>query len=392
MKSFARFAFVTVALLSLNSCGGGGGGSPRPHSEGAVEITVANSPATDGIFDPAPMADGSGNLWMSYSVVATSPNDPALSRVQTRIAASTDKGDTWTDSGIDPNHMTDPDFEVDDGHGGKLWATWRFEVSRLLYDPYDDASRRWKILWHRYAALTGNFRLFQYGWIGLSTAAAPIGTWSTERKLFTGTLYNNTVLDPIIGHIDMDTIIRAPEFPLAATYPVIAQLGNCLAFTEPGMLARSNGIYVSLQCAAATPTEGKIVLLRCEHDFSTCSYIGDLLKNDEAAQFSLSGQSLTGFAAPELVESGGTVYLIVTGQETEPYRGCLVFRINELDAATVVRSGGNPVLVKRVAGTAGSFNGACGYHTGATGSGIIYSEFNNSAPHFRLYASHIQLP
>lgn len=385
MKSFARFAFVTVALLSLNSCGGGGGGSPRPHTEGAVEISVANSPATDGIFDPAPMADGAGHLWMSYSDVTTSPNDANLGMVHTRVASTTDAGDTWTDIDVDPNNTAGSvDFQMN-----SYWLTWRYEVSRLLYDPDDlDSSRRWKILWHRYAALTGNIRLFQYGWIGLSTAAAPDGPWSPERKLFTGTLYNNTALDPIIGHKDMDPIIGTPEFSLT-THP---SLGNCLTFTEPGMLSRSDGIYISLQCAAAAPTEGKIVLLRCERDFSTCAYIGDLLKNDEAAQFSLSGPSLTGFAAPELVESGGTAYLIVTGQETEPYRGCLVFRVSDLAAASVERSNGNPVLVKRIAGTAGSFNGACGYHADATGSGIIYSEINSSAPHFRLYASHIQLP
>jgi hypothetical protein len=383
MKSIARFALVTVALLSLNSCGGGGGGGgggDRPISAGAVELSVANSPATNGIFDAAPMADGSGNLWMSYSAVTTSPNDPSLGQVFTRIASSTNAGNTWTDIGTDPTGMaSNLDFQV-----GGIWVTWRYEVSRLLYDPYDaDSNRRWKILWHRYATMAGNIRLFQNGWIGLSTASVPDGAWNTERNLFTGTLYNAAEMNAIIG---------APEFPLAADFSSASELGNCTAFTEPGMLARADGIYVSLQCTGA----GKIVLLKCDHAFGTCDYLGDLLTDSEAAQFSLSGQSLDGFAASELVDVGTSTYLLVTGFETigsdNQYRGCLVFRVSDLNTATLERSGGEPVLVKRVAGTAGSFNGACGYHAGATGSGVIYSEYSTSAPQFRLYGSHIQLP
>jgi hypothetical protein len=383
MKSRFRFVLVAVALFSLNACGGGGGGGgDRPISAGAVELSVANSPATNGIFDAAPMSDSGNTLWMSYSSVTASSNVPTLGQVHTRIASSTDAGSTWTDIQVDPNNSTSnrDDFQI-----GSDWYTWRSEVSRLLFDPYDsDTNRRWKLLWHRYVTRYDNLRLFSWGWIGLSTAAAPGGTWSPEQKLFTGT--------------DYDSNLGPPQFPLATVnYPDTSQLGSCTVFTEPGLLARNEGVYVSLQCTGA----GKIILLRCDRGatgstnaFSACSYLGDLLTDSEAAQFSLSGQSLDGFAASELVDAGGNTYLIVTGHESQgdAYRGCLVFRINDLDAATVERSNGNPVLVKRITGTAGSFNGACGYHVGARGSGIIYSEINTSAPHFRLYASHIQLP
>jgi hypothetical protein len=374
-------AVLSVALLC--SCGGTGGSEESDATPVATEITVSGSPATDGVFDPAPMSDGSA-LWMSYSAVLSSPNDSTLSQVRTRIASSTDAGATWTDATVDPNDIADPDFQVDDGYGGKIWATWRFEVSRLLYDPFDtDANRRWKILWHRYVAAGANFRLFQDGWIGLSTATAPDGSWSAERKLFTGTAYNSA---------DMNAVIGPPEFPLA---PLDARLSACIAYTEPGMLARTDGIYVSLQCAAGSPAAGKVVLLRCDREFAACTYLGDMLTNDEAAQFSLAGQSLDGFGATELVESAGGVYLLVTGHESSPdaYRGCLAFRVSDLGAAKVARDSGNsPVLVKRVAGTAGSFNGACGYDPHASGSGIIYSEYVDAAPHFRLFASHQSLP
>lgn len=365
-------------VVALASCGGGSGGSNPPATPSAVELTVAGTPGTGGIFDPAPMSDGTTSLWMSYSMVRPSPNLASMDQVRTRIASSPDQGRTWTDLGIDPNGLSYDDFQVPNGSGGAMWATWRYEVSRLLYDPDDIPSRRWKLFWHRVLAI-GSGPIFPDSWIGFSTAPAIAGPWSVERKLFTGSDYNSA---------DMDAFIGAPEFPLAALHPT--QLGGCVAFTEPGVLARGDGIYVSLQCATA----GNIVLLRCDRAFSSCTYLGDLLAGTEAAQFSLPGQSLNGFSAPELVDVGGTTYLIVTGYEPPPdtYRGCMVFRVADLATASLERSGGVPVLVKRVAGKSGSFNGACGYHAAASGSGIIYSELSGASPQFHLFASEIRLP
>ncbi|MBU1237688.1 MAG: hypothetical protein KJ634_03620 [Gammaproteobacteria bacterium] len=373
------FAAAILSLLVFG-CGGGGsdGGDPAPV---ASEIQVGATPGDDGVFDPAPARDGSGTLWMSHSSVNWSADDTTLSQVYTRIASSTDSGSTWTDAGVDPNHRP-PDFQV-----GSIRVTWRFEVSRLFYDPYDsDASRRWKMLWHRVAAMGSPTPtpLFQNSWIGYSSAAAPDGSWSAERKLFTGSLYNAA---------EMDVVIGAPEFPLDSQYS--ADLGGCTVFTEPGVLARSDGIYVSLQCTTAK----KIVLLRCDRGFSACDYLGDLLTAADAPQFSQGGEMLDFFGAPELVDTATATYLIVTGVDEivaggeNRYSGCLAFRIGDLANATVERSGGVPVLVERVSGTSGSFNGACGYDAHATGSGIIYSEFTPSAtPRFHLFASHVDLP
>jgi hypothetical protein len=369
---------VLFMVVALASCGGGGGSSNAPTTPSAVELAIVGTPGTSGVFDPAPASDGTSALWMSHSMVRPSPNLASMNQVRTRIATSVDGGRTWTDLGIDPNGLAYDDFEVPDGAGGRQWATWRYEVSRLLHDPDDIPSRRWKLLWHRVLAIDSG-PIFQDSWIGLSTAPAITGPWGAERKLFTGSDYNAT---------DMNAFIGAPEFPLATLSPV--QLGGCAVPTEPGILARTDGIYVSLQCAPA----GKIVLLRCDRAFSSCSYLGDVLAASEAAQFSQSGQSLNGFSASELVEAGGSVYLIATGYEPPPdtYRGCLVFRFADLGSAALERSGGKPVLVKRVTGSGGSFNGACGYHAAASGSGIIYSEFSSANQRFHLFRSGINLP
>jgi hypothetical protein len=338
--------------------------------------------ASNGIFDPSPRGNGTSTLWMSFSTVEPSANDANLTEVRTRIASSTDGGVTWADAGVDPNNNSAPDFQIPSM--GNAWASWHYEVSSLLYDPYDaDASRRWKMLWHRmlYVNIGGaSVPSPENSWIGLSTAAAPDGTWSTERKLFAGSGYTPASADAFIG---------APEMQLDALH---SALNGCAAFTETSMQAKPDGIYVSLQCAGAS---GKIVGVKCDRSFSTCSYLGDFLSNSEAAQFSQGSQALNGFAASELVTVGGNDYLIVTPYEppADTYRGCLVFRISDLSTATLVRSGGIPTLVKRLSGSSGSFNGACGYDPTATGSGIIYSEYYGSGtPNFRMYASHITLP
>ncbi len=372
---------AVILLFFVSGCGGGSDTGPV-----ATELQVAATPGGDGIFDPAPASDGSSTLWMSHSSVNWSTDDPTLSKVHTRIASSPDSGVTWTDAGVDPNRSASwPDFVVSNA-SGNFWATWRFEVSRLFYDPYDaDPARRWKMLWHRVlaAGYPVSKNLFLNSWIGYSSAPAPNGNWSAERKLFTGSIYNDT---------DMDVFIGPPEFPLDVDYS--ANLGGCSLFTEPGVLARSDGIYISLQCTS----DRKIVLVRCDRDFASCDYLGDLLTAGEAAQFSLSGESLDFFGASELVETATATYLIVTGIEDisadeNRYSGCLVFRVADLSSATLERNGGEPVLVKQVHGSSGSFNGACGYHAQAGGSGIIYSEYvPNDTPRFHMFSSHIVLP
>lgn len=366
------------SISFLGGCGAGSAPNTPPVSISATALSVSGAAETDGVFDPSPRRDGSGNLWMSYSIVNNSTNDPSLTEVHTRIASSPDGGSTWTDAGVNPNKNAAPDFQVDIG-GTTYWASWHYEVSSLLFDPFDtDASKRWKMLWHRmaYVGIGGHSApSIENSWIGLSTASAPDGAWGDERKLFAGLLYN--------------TANGAADIQLNMLHTA---LNGCGVFTEPSMLAKSDGIYISLHCLGTT---SKIIGVKCDRLFSSCSYLGDFLLGSEAAQFSQSGQSFTGFSATELVSAGGNEYLTVTPTEPpdDSYRGCLVFRVSDLPTATLYRSNNAPMLVKRLSGSSGSFNGACGYDSGATGSGIIYSEYNATAtPHFRLFASHIALP
>ena len=376
-----RFAIIATALLAnllLAGCNDGAGtvGSPAD---------ISGAPATNGVFDAALTQDSNGGLWMSYSAVNVSSNDPILPRVGTRIASSSNAGNAWVDAGVAPN--TPQEIQVPDGAGGTTWAVWQYEVSRLLYDPHaSDSNLRWKLFWHRYRQANVNGqaeRQFQHGWIGVTTAASPTGLWSNERKLLVGTGYD----------VSNNSVIGAPEY-VPASLASGGQLGGCVVFSEPGALATANGIYISLKCVTGGNT-GKVVLLHCANNLTaaSCVYRGDLLLDSEAQRFAPSGQNYDGFSATELVTIGTTPYLIVTPTLADYYHGCLVFQIADLDAATLVRDvSNNPVLQRTIRGTSGSFNGACGYTPAASSSGVIYSELQGSAPQFRLYHSGVIIP
>jgi hypothetical protein len=180
--------------------------------------------------------------------------------------------------------------------------------------------------------------------------------------------------------------LGAPEYPIDTLYPA---LGSCLVFTEPGILVKSNGIYVSLGCFTG-PSSGKVILLRCDHDMGNCTYLGDFVDGSEANTINAS---YDGFSASELVSTDGLDYLIVTPtiSAADQYRGCVAYEITDLDTAAIERNANGPVA-SLILEAHGDFNGACGYIKELTGSGIIMSEaFAIGAPTFRLFTTDAQL-
>jgi len=371
LKSAINLLF-TIAILS--GCGGSGGGSSgdsTPEAElpivtpSLIEIPVAGIPAELGNFDPAPTVDGGGGVWMSYSHVSLDASGIKL--IETRLASSLDAGDSWTDQGLSINPAAA--FTI-----GPDTVAWAQEVSRLVYNPFAAGAGAdpWILLWHRYLSLLSGsetLRLFDNGWIGMKSGNNAT-TLANERKLFTGSLYNAA----------NDTTIGPPEVRLDTLDPALA---DCVAFTEPGVLPKSGGIYVSLLCATAAPP-GKIILLRCDHFMNNCAYLGVLIDGSEAA---LLDSGYDNFSASELVSVNGEDYLIVTPSEATIYRGCVIYRIRDLDLASIEREGGNPKPTA-VFEAHGDFNGACGYVEGLTGSGVMMSEaFTTSVPVFRLFTT-----
>lgn len=368
-----KYCAVYLVFISLLAgCGGSSSSvSPEPQlstvpvvTPNLLEVTVSGKPVELGIFDPAPTVDEVGGFWMSYSHVSLDTS--GLRLVETRVASSSDAGISWADAGL-----------INSGLAFMINAdtvSWEQEVSRLVYNPFASTSGAdpWIILWHRYlSVLVGSetVRLFDNGWIAMKSGNSAT-TLGGERKLFSGSLYNTA----------QNAILGAPEVTLNLLDPALA---DCIVFSEPGVLPKSSGIYVSLFCAKATPP-GKTVLLRCDHEMRNCSYLGDLIDGSEAA---LINSNYDEFSASELVAVNGEDYLIVTPSDADTYRGCAIYKITDLDLANIERVAGVAKLTALFEAH-GEFNGACGYVEGLTGSGVMISEaFPTSVPIFRIFTS-----
>jgi len=348
-----------------------------------MHVSRLGPEAAGGIFDPSIVDDGSGTLWMSYSTVQPSARfGKVFPQIGTRIASSTNGGLDWTDAGV---AVAPPqEVKLPPPHD-KLNAYWVNEVSSLAYDPHARPESRWKLLWHRYLRVYDGkapiaARLFEHGWISLRSAPSPKGPWSPERKLMVGSGYsdnNNNTIGP-------------PEMRLDKLFPGRDKLGRCLVYTEPSMLARPEGIYVGFHCATGG-SDGRIVLLRCDHEFRSCSYQGAFLEDNEADRY---GKNFSGFSATEMVARGNRTYLIVTPTRNPGslYAGCLIFEVESLERAKLKSSGGKPALLDQVHGDEGTFNGACGYIPGSRGGGIVFGQYwPDEQQQFRLFRSGKQL-
>jgi hypothetical protein len=362
-------------ILMLLGCGGGSSQNnstlPLNASTTFSTIVLSGVPIDQGNFDPAPTQDNVGDIWMSYSHVSIAAT--GIAQVETRLATTNDAGLNWQDVGVKVNAATTLPLPVPLDVN-----TVTHEVSRLVYDPYAVAAgtNPWIMLWHRYLAVlngTQTLRLFQHGWIAMKSGPTAMSL-TGERKLFTGAFYDSVN--------DADTF-GPPEYPLDSLYPTA--LGGCDVITEPGILVKSNGIYVSLSCVGLT-SPGKIILLRCAHDMNSCDYLGDFLQNSEASYLQADFDA---FSASELVSVKGQDYLIVTPAilDSDLYRGCVAYKITDLDSALVERNVDGPVP-SLVIEPHGDFNGACGYIPALTGSGIIISEaFIGQTPIFRIFST-----
>jgi hypothetical protein len=301
------------------------------------------------------------------------------------LAYSNDQGATWTDMGV-VNAAQDVTIALPSPNNA---GTWINEVSDLVYDPGATAGQQWKLLWHHYLMIN-NARQLNHGWIGLKMAATPGQlAAASEIKLFSSAGYdavNNTQ-----GGGSQSPLGGAPAIALDTA--LNAQLNGCI-FTEPGMLATSSALYVSMMCGKST-TSHLIALFKCSSpcnatNAASWSYLGSALSDADASALGYD----EGFSATNLVASGGQNYLIVTPVSTTPfdahYNGCRVFKFTDIDTATLQRSAGIPTAIASVNGSAGSFNGACTYLPGASKAGILYSELvRTPSIQFKIFSSGI---
>lgn len=362
--SGVRTAIAMIALLFAEACPPASTCKPvnpppapnRVDPLAAPELTVAGDMgSTEGIFDPSPVyLVGADAGAMAYSSV------PAQNAIFTRTAISTDRGATWqwaADANASvPLTVSSTASECPAGScTGKLVH----EVPSLVFDADDpDAQRRWKIFTASYLVLGADQLLYDHGVISLFTAPAPEGPWSAGEHLLG---WNS----------------RTPFSSTGVTQNLsgIPELAGCVVFTEPGALVLPGRIDLALGCVSVDGgAKIRIVLLRSVDHAKSFSYVSTLLRSEDAA---CGGSSVPQLNAAHLFVAGGQPYVVASPAGTVPpgftgYRGCDVYRIDDLTAGHVERDArGAPVIHRRIGTTDDRFSGACAAAEGATSLGYV---------------------
>ncbi len=383
-------------LLVVFSCGGFQAWAQQPG-------TLLNLPrvSVSGVFDPSLAETPAGQrAWMSYSAVDPSPRWPDKDprTITTRLAYSDNQGRTWTDLGARIN-------DISEGPAGAKAEIWVNEVSSLVYDPDAAINERWKLFWHHYLRVDGEGE-FQNGWIGYKSAATPQALVAAkEVKLFGARGYDATNNNP-----------QSKTFPPVGGPPFVQvnalhnDLDMCVALSEPGAMAVSSGLYISLTCIepkihsiagllgmALFGSKTRVIMLKCNSPCQPTNpgawrYLATMLTDDDAKPVGFHG-----YSAPDLFAQDGKAYLMVTPVSDTPwkdaYNGCDIYRFANLETATLERDHGNPRIVGQVRGKPGSFNGACTYQSSLTASGFLYSEVKvvDKGPYFQIFQTGIGL-
>ena len=390
-----RPAGLAVVLAATIGCGGSGDSIAAPR-EGPTEAAPANCVAgsgafprplelpgaePNGVFDPNLARDPeTGRLWMAYSGV-TGPAGSGL--VSTHLAFSDDDGLSWCGGGVVNQATTVPPEEqpprlaMPNGH-------WSHEVAAIAHDPGAPREARWSLVWHRYLHVEDSDpatddRRFEHGWIAQRTAATAEGLRTApEGKLFSSAAYHAT--PEIEAYND-----AVPGGPPERRFDHDPDLGDCLASTEPGMIAAGGNLYVALFCFRA-PSDQDIVLVRLTHATGQWGYVGTLLTTRDAVAIN---PALVGFNGADLLWVGGTHRLLVSPTVGSGYLGCLEYQV-DLDTAMLLDiDGGGPDPLHGVPKNPdpGVFQtGACTYDERSP-LGLIVGDTYFSGVQFRLVAT-----
>lgn len=322
----------------------------------ASEVIVQGEDAALGIFDPS-VVDGAQFPVLSYSRV------PAQDSISTQTAWTGDpQGGSWNRD-INPVNASQG---VGCGDAGSCTTTLVYEVSTLVATSSD-----WEVLAHAYVfdhSLTPPTR-YERGFIGLWSIQNFPDKWTPAYAMRWNT----------------DAVAAAAPEDLSQ----VAELSDCVAFTEPGAVWRGT-LDVALGCVS---TKGiRIVLLRRSAG-PKLDYVGTLLSESDAIALGSDGPQIN---AADLFRYQGDEYLIVSPRgpvknlPAGGYDGCVTVKMQ--DADHVARDcTGNPVVVRRITEKDGRFIGACtfssftGYYAGV---GFI----GESTRPFRIYRTGIMTP
>jgi hypothetical protein len=338
------------------------------------ELTMPGMPSR-GIFDASVAAGPGGALYMSVSGVEAPGGDALLEHlaVHTLLARSTDQGEHWSLLGtINP----DIGFAAAEKRKPKP-ARWQCEVSALAYDPYDAPGARWKLVWHQYLRIEED-RHFEHGWIAWREAATPEALAGSAPVKLLGTFAYATVDDNAAAW----TKPPIDGAPLLRSNQLSPELAGCAVLTEPGLLARPEGLYLSLVCHEPKAfgwmgASSRVVLLRCTRPCTAAAswqFVATVLDMGDAMSLGVEK-----FSASDLFSAEDADYLTVSpvgkGPGKDAYKGCWVIPFRNITTGELWRSAGGVLQPRlRIALGAESFNGACSYLPAGPHRGLLIGQ------------------
>lgn len=364
----ATLLLAATLLAFTSSCSSARAAEPPA---AISEVLLPGAP-DHGIFDPSIAADDTGTIYMSLSGVGSTAARTGVGSlaVSTYLAASSDQGKQWRIlARINPS-VAVALRSAPSPHRGM----WQNEVSALVFDRYAIPAARWKLFWHQYLNVNG-VRRFQHGWIAYKEAPSPAElAGARPTKLMTGRAYD-PVDDDAAGWTH-PAIAGPPRLSLA---DLSRELSRCVAVTEPGVLAKSEGVYLSLVCIRGSPFgllgfSNSVILLKCTRPCRAAarwSYLGTALTQADAGTLGMDK-----FSASDMFSTGGHDFITVSPVGSVPvpdsYKGCTVFEFADLSRAHILRNaaGRAQVQAHEELGPA-AFNGACSFLPAKVNPGLL---------------------
>lgn len=334
-----------------------------PTTTECPEVRVQGDPPTTypqhpfhGYGDPSLEADETGRLWLAYSWLDTtvSPGTLVDFTVRTHLARSDDGGRSFTF--VRAANEIERRAHWDDGTRSGIVE---HEVSTLVREP----SGSWQLLWLDYFDELGDGPMNRSDFFFSRARAA------TPEEL-------GDTIEPWIRGSAATASVGAPH-----VLSSVAGLEDCLAFTEPGLVAAEGSTWLAAGCLWLESGElrDRLVLLRETPDGYQLA--GTLLDGADGARLGADRMEQADLAFAR----DGSLLLFVTpivAAGDPMHQGCVVYDVEDLATARLRRDASGAPIARAVitADGNGLGPGLCTYDAASeTGVLLVITRFDLDA-------------
>ena len=327
------------------------------------KILISGDDPKSGYADASLEYSPDGTGWLAYSRAHFA--SAAKRYVETHIAKSSDKGATW-------QYVATANTSNDHVVNGKFAGVWRNETPSLVYDPSDEADKRWKLYYQRYLAVPLRPHAYTENIIAYKYAPSPAGPWSEEVCVLGAK--SNCAQTPGDMH---------------------SSLKNMIFFNELGTLSLKGRLYMSADMSPSDTGVGtsrdlqnrKMVLLSSSSHGKNWQYAGVLTNYSDATNL-----GYVTFTASSLVQKNGQPYLLISPSgsiqgKNKAHDGSYLAKFTDIESAKLLRDGKGNISFLQIIKPALARGGQSDYDSQNTAGGIIFSQLNagDSSQPFQIF-------